>query len=134
MDKYKEFEEEVLTRSKKIRFDGEEPFVGLSTPDITLNDDYFKILFNSIMHKIVTFKRHMELTYSEYEHYFNRYITEDKNGMQKSFYYDGELIAIVDIEKFKGVNRYIITPKDKNIIEEDSIIIEKVRNRRRNKE
>ena len=54
MSDYAEFEEEVLARSKRILFNGNESFVGLSTPDAQLNRHYLYIMFNAIMHNTLT--------------------------------------------------------------------------------
>ena len=127
MKDFEEYEKEVIKRSEKIKFDGHIPFVGTSTPDAILNENYFKIMFNSIMHKIISHRNNTKLTYKEYEYYFDRYVKEERKGVSKSFYYDGDLVAIVDIEKHKGRNRYIVIPKDKEIIKEDAIFLKAYR-------
>ena len=79
------------------------------------------------MHKIITHKQETTLTYKEYEYYFDRYIKQKKYGLKKEFYYEGDLVAIVDIERYKGVNRYIIIPKYEDLISEDSILLQAYR-------
>ena len=87
MSDYAEFEEEVLARSKRILFNGNESFVGLSTPDAQLNRHYLYIMFNAIMHKIISYKRGAFLSYEQYTAYFAQDIQEVVVTNKRHFYY-----------------------------------------------
>ena len=120
---YTEFEEEVLARSKRILFNGDAPFVGLSTPDAQLNRDYLNIIFNAIMHKIISYKRGTFLSYEQYEAYFTQDIHEVVVASKRHFYYREELVLIMNKEKYQGVIRDTLTPCDKALIDKDVILM-----------
>lgn len=123
MNNYTLFEEEVLERAKKLKFNGKKPFLTMHSQDRLMNSDHFKITFNSIMCKIIMFKKKEELSYAEYEKYFNLYIKTEKKGVKRSFYYDGELVAEVKLVNIKGVSAYAILPLVDEIIKEDVLFM-----------
>ena len=133
MSNYSEFEDEVLMQSKKYRFDGNVLFVGLITPDAVLNNNYSLILFNTLMHKIISFKQSCFLSYQAYEACFAEHVKEEFTSIQRKFYYDFELVLIMEKELHEGVIRDIFIPCDKAIIDEDALIIKKLRARNERK-
>tara|TARA_R110000803_G_C11984087_1_gene321109 strand:- start:2084 stop:2488 length:405 start_codon:yes stop_codon:yes gene_type:complete len=127
---YAEFEEEVLARSKRILFNGNESFVGLSTPDAQLNRHYLYIMFNAIMHKIISYKRGAFLSYEQYTAYFAQDIQEVVVTNKRHFYYLEELVLIMGKEQYQGVMRDTLTPCDKTLIDKDVILMKAYRARK----
>ena len=120
---YTEFEEEVLARSKRILFNGDAPFVGLSTPDEQLNRGYFSIMFNATMHKIISYKRGVFLSYEQYTAYFEQDIHEVVIASKRHFYCQEELVLVVGKEQYQAVIRDTLTPCDKGLINNDIILM-----------
>lgn len=130
MSDHSEFEEEVLARSKRIFFNGDEPFVGLSTPDEQLNRGYFSIMFNAIMHKIISYKRGKFLSYEQYTAYFEQDIEEVVIASKRHFYYQEERVLVVSKEQFQGIIRDTLTPCDKALIDKDVILMKAYREKK----
>jgi hypothetical protein len=127
MPKFSDFEEEVLSRSSRLRFDGNMPFFGLKVTDVTLNDAYLSITFNSIMHKIISFHEERFLTYAEYERGYEVGIEVQKKFETWSYFYQKKLVLEMTWEEKKGVKVAILTPHDKDIIKEDAIFLKQHR-------
>ncbi|MBQ4834303.1 hypothetical protein J8L70_13705 [Pseudoalteromonas sp. MMG010] len=123
MSEYEMFEREVLAKSKRLRFSSDAPFIGLSTPDRQLNKDYFKLLFNSIMHKIISYKHTDFLSYQEYEIAFAQHIVKKREGTQLLFFYDHKLVLKVDTHYEKQFKGSLIYPCDNEIIKEDTLFM-----------
>ena len=127
MPEHSDFEEEVLSRSSRLRFDGNMPFVGLKSPNPDLNEAWLSITFNSIMHKITSYHKERFLTYEEYERVYEAEIEVQKEFDTCSYFYQKELVLEMMWEKKEGVKVAILTPYDKYIIEEDGIFLKQNR-------
>jgi hypothetical protein len=123
MGQYSMFEDEVLARSKRLRFSSDKPFLNLTSVDEQINKDYFKLLFNAIMHKILTYKFKRFLSYQEYEIAFNQHITKQRKNNQWLFFYGNELVIKVAARNYKGRSNLLIYPCDEEIIKEDTLFM-----------
>lgn len=127
MSNYSMFEAEVLSRSKKTRFDGNIPFVGLKSPDSSLNEAYLSILFNSLIHKILSYHQKRCLTYAEYERVYEAVTETRKKQGVWSYFYQDKLVLEIEWSVKEGIKYAILIPYDKDIIEEDGKFLREYR-------